>query len=357
MIKTLNSLEALRFVAAALVILAHSGGFPIPVVSMFLGGGIFLGSIGVDIFFVISGFVMYLSACNTTKGKGGSIAFIVARLLRILPLYAIVTVAWGIKVAIYDGKSLNIFYVLQSLLLLPTTESIDPLVTLGWTLRYEMFFYMLVTIGIHFNRLILIPTLGIILSFIAWLIWGFYYGAPIAIEFIAGYGLAHYYTSHETSNPRSQRIVNFGLVISACLMFLAATGNDWGYVDTNHSFIPRMWIVYENGITIPRPIAWGIPAVLLIYFSVQKENRWHWKLAALGKYTYSIYLLQTFSNPLAKKLTHYMPDLVALTSGFLILFAASFLSHHLFERRIMRLKNGLVRVVLSLFYIKPVSPL
>ncbi|GEM_PF-4720928 len=133
-----------------------------------------------------------------------------------------------------------------------------------------------------------------------------------------------------------------GFVFSIFLMFVAALGKDWGYETGG---IYRMWIMYEDAPAffrfIPRFIAWGIPSLLLTFFSVHLENNFKWRIAKFGKYTYSIYLIQVFTNPLAKSLQQIMPDLLAWIMGLIVLFLLSYVSYNYFEKIFIQLKDQL----------------
>src|SRR4051812_31525210 len=86
---TLRSLETLRIIAAVLVVTAHLPPTNIPVLKWFVGDGLFLGSIGVDLFFVISGVVIGLSvlrAVDAAPTKSTFTTFVVSRVFRIYPL-------------------------------------------------------------------------------------------------------------------------------------------------------------------------------------------------------------------------------------------------------------------------------
>jgi hypothetical protein len=85
----LQSIESLRILAALLVVCAHLPPYTIPVLGQFLGANRFLGSIGVDLFFVISGVVIGLSTVRAATGTAGRPlrSFLVARIFRIFPLY------------------------------------------------------------------------------------------------------------------------------------------------------------------------------------------------------------------------------------------------------------------------------
>lgn len=131
----LNGLELLRFLAALAVVFAH-----IPSI----GIGIF----GVDIFFVISGFVMMLSTSNNSDN------FMLKRIIRIVPLYwmatlgtfAIATVA-PILLTSTDASLIDLA---KSLFFIPFDKNgvgHQPIFGLGWTLNYEMYFYVLFSLS------------------------------------------------------------------------------------------------------------------------------------------------------------------------------------------------------------------
>ena len=74
----LSSIQVLRGIAAVMVVMFHGLGFQI-------------GSSGVDIFFVISGFIMFHTNRNAFGLTGAAILFFKRRLLRIAPLYWLCT--------------------------------------------------------------------------------------------------------------------------------------------------------------------------------------------------------------------------------------------------------------------------
>ena len=141
----LESIQHLRGIAALLVVFVH---FPTPLAR-------FCGSIGVDIFFFISGFIIFISI-DKIGYYNNPFKFLKKRLLRIVPLYFLVTTAF-----ILMNVTLNSFHaereqnipvdmstitVLKSFLFVPiTTDGYyhDPLVFLGWSLNFEMLFYII----------------------------------------------------------------------------------------------------------------------------------------------------------------------------------------------------------------------
>lgn len=109
------------------------------------------GSFGVDLFFVLSGFVMYFSAKRPHQTAG---AFIADRIFRIVPVYwfytfATITIIYLFP-AEFDYTDTNALSVLASLFFIPHSNpsgiGIFPTLTVGWTLNFEMFFYVILTL-------------------------------------------------------------------------------------------------------------------------------------------------------------------------------------------------------------------
>lgn len=141
-----RNVQALRALAALLVLAFHTyaiegkyfGGHAVPKV---LGT---FGTCGVDLFFIISGFVMTTVTRGQFGSGSGAASFLVRRVARIYPIYwfyclivlavMLVMPQW---VNASNGHHADILY---SLLLLPPSDTL-PLLLQGWTLTYEMFFY------------------------------------------------------------------------------------------------------------------------------------------------------------------------------------------------------------------------
>lgn len=115
------------------------------------------GVIGVDIFFVLSGFIMYYSVQNNTKG---GISFFIDRFFRIFPVYWVMTLLLVISALILPSNSYNTFYtwdsLLKSLALIPNANpngfGYFPFLYVGWTLTYEMFFYGVLSVSLIINK-------------------------------------------------------------------------------------------------------------------------------------------------------------------------------------------------------------
>ncbi|WP_028311940.1 acyltransferase family protein [Derxia gummosa] len=147
---TLIGIQALRFVAAMLVVVMH--GSQMAAERLGAEGSrhdywVF-GAFGVHIFFVISGVVMALSTRDWRPGPGVIQRFMVRRVIRILPMYWLATTLKLASVLAVPAAALHtdlsFGHLSLSYLLVPHQDSFGepfPLLGVGWTLSYEFFFY------------------------------------------------------------------------------------------------------------------------------------------------------------------------------------------------------------------------
>ena len=154
----LDSLQLLRALAAGAVVLAHSAhetdGFPGAAAT----GPIWNLAFGVDIFFVISGFIMLHSSYGEFGGVGAPQRFLLRRFARVAPLYWLLTTLLILGSLAAPGL-LNtpigdVQHVVASYLFLPDPRGageVRPVMALGWTLNYEMMFYLM------FSAALLVP--------------------------------------------------------------------------------------------------------------------------------------------------------------------------------------------------------
>src|SRR5207302_1337394 len=135
------SVQYLRAIAALLVVYVDAGGMAqLPYTFQ-------TGAYGVDIFFVISGFIMW----TTTSRDTPAIQFAQHRLIRILPIYWLLTIVFFSFKHTADWSELA-----KSLAFIsytsPKTGRINPIIEAGWTLNFEMFFYSVFVVGLAFKR-------------------------------------------------------------------------------------------------------------------------------------------------------------------------------------------------------------
>jgi exopolysaccharide production protein ExoZ len=316
-VKSLYGLQILRGIAAVSVLIHHLLEESNQLVSISDAFTRF-AAVGVDIFFVLSGFLMLYTTASSFSNAGAWSAFIQRRVVRIVPLYWLCTLA--IVLAHLTGR----FYLHQIVTPTSTLRSLlfseyaHPVVYVGWTLNYEMYFYgvfALCLFAINSVRLA-IPFIGcIMLLNIAFLShWfptdaGRFFANPIAIEFLMGMAVAAFYGTFRFS--KYSRIL-IALVAVVCIYLASAllisTGT--GGLETNI-----------------RWLAWGVPAVLLILAVLpmarptSRIGRW---LLFLGDISYSLYLthaivMSTFAAIL--KRGHFQGSAVWMLISFVFLFS------------------------------------
>ncbi len=187
------SIQYLRGIAALLVVLHHArnpNAWLFNPLSSFTGG-----EMGVDIFFVISGFVMAIAATRETP-----LDFAVRRLIRVVPLYWIVTAVFitlRIIASPTEMQALTAAHIVKSFVFIPHLSpiypgNIWPALVPGWTLNFEMFFYFLFALGLAIRRPILLVSVAVPLLVLSGVTWDFRdpimvtYTSPLLIEFVVG---------------------------------------------------------------------------------------------------------------------------------------------------------------------------
>jgi exopolysaccharide production protein ExoZ len=280
--RNVRSIQFLRFVAAALVVFFHSIGaldryFPgsISETLHYLAG---VGMAGVHIFFVISGFVMVYSSFNDPSKEFSSTQFAIRRFIRIYPIYIVYALLYLVFHYILSGVQQSTAYeIAASLLLLPEYSSniIGP----GWTLSYEVYFYICFAI---FMRL------GMKRGLIALTV--FFLGC-IGLRLFTDIESA---TLHLLTNPLLLEFL-FGAFIG----YVALTSNIWPR--TADIMLALALIGFTISLALgysrwPSSIVWGIPSALLVGGLIFQEQNGKlcWfikKLYFLGDSSYSLYLL------------------------------------------------------------------
>lgn len=196
---TYTGVQALRFVAAVLVVMTHATLYTSERLDDSLQVWHF-GEVGVDIFFVISGFVMIVSTRAMAEEPGGWKRYAMRRIIRIVPMYWIATtiklltlivVPSVILHATLDPEKVGLSY-----LFLPSRNVdgvVQPLLGVGWTLTFEMFFYFVLGLAIFLraNRLLFAGTV-LVGCAVGWVFRGdpwppaAVYLDPIVLYFLAG---------------------------------------------------------------------------------------------------------------------------------------------------------------------------
>ncbi len=277
--RNLTGLEAVRGVASVTVVLYHAArhlhknhsGAALAAIFQF-------GHAGVDLFFVLSGFIIMFVHFDDLGRPGRLGHYVQRRLTRLLPAY---WVALGLTIALsigggHDLPSLG--RLLTSLALLPSHQ--EPMLGVAWTLQYEIVFYAL------FCVLILDRVAGAVMVGL-WLMWialaqvglgGSLPGSLSGIdnlEFILGAAVAIWLRRGALAAPWPIFAAGLGWFT------IAAVCEDTGLLD---------------GYADSARAAYGLPAAMIIIGLAEASRRGHVPVPALlrrlGKASYSIYLFQ-----------------------------------------------------------------
>ncbi len=289
----LGNIQALRAIAVLLVVVRHvqvylarnAGEFPVP-------GRFLVGDMGVDLFFVISGFVMVVAHPLPCASASQVAHFLWRRVTRIYPLYWVYSLP-ALAIYLWKPAWLHRFdsgmqvHLVRSFLLWP--QDGWPLLGQAWSLVYEMYFYLV------FAGLLRLRGRWFGCGLLAW-----------AGVVLAGNGLLASLPAldyPETRLPVALLTLEF---IAGALVGLAtrraqtASASVWGWLLTGFAVA---WIV---GIVLPigghlragsRVLDYGLPSVALVYGVVLLESagvRMPRFLAAIGDWSYSIYLSHIF---------------------------------------------------------------
>jgi peptidoglycan/LPS O-acetylase OafA/YrhL len=287
----LFNIQVLRAIAALLVIHAHAAG--LTGLSLGWAGG----ANGVDLFFVISGFIIaYVASLDAGQ-------FMTRRLVRIVPIYWSSTIALYLAVVLlprmFHTTSSDPVLLVRSLAFLPTASGVHtedgiphPTLSGGWTLNYEMYFYALFAIALAVSRpratqlavALLLAVLAVIqLTPLRDSPVAYFYGYPIVLEFAYGIAAFHLVRWVEARRrvapgPRGEPAV---LAAGAVLGLLALAFS------------------YELFGMTPRYLASGIPAFVVVVCAVLLErvhriaitNRW---VVLAGDASYVMYLIHAY---------------------------------------------------------------
>ncbi|TGS65831.1 acyltransferase [Mesorhizobium sp. M3A.F.Ca.ET.201.01.1.1] len=240
------------------------------------------GGAGVDLFFVISGFIMVYVSFPFGRLPDSPKDFIIKRATRIYPIYWICSAAIAAisAVGFLHSKHIDSYTILNSVLLLPG----DKLVFVAWTLSYEVYFYAIFSICLALGRLG--PT-------------------SLAAMLVMVVGIAF---GGQIPNPTFAKFVSSPLVLEFCfgivLALLFCAGGKWR-VPQALSIPGFLAIIVASIFTMQhdaapdatRVIMWGIPAALIVaaFLNVDRpQSRLGRAAVLLGDASYALYLTHIF---------------------------------------------------------------
>jgi exopolysaccharide production protein ExoZ len=303
-----------------------------------------LGEAGVDLFFVISGFIMVHASADAFGRPHAPLSFFARRVVRIVPLYWAVS-TWILAAFLLgrtDLATLDLSWgaIVASFLFVPYARPsglVWPMLQVGWTLNFEMFFYLVFAIALMLRRRSAI--IGISLLFVVliairfagdqWPVWFEFLSRPIILEFCLGMILALGFARGYRIRPASAAVV----IVAACTGLLA----------TNH-FQVGEW----------RVIVWGVPAAAIVASVLSFEGKAASSaigraFALLGDASYSLYLVHLPVMLAASRLLPRLFDTTAAPWLSIALMAAlplvaAFATYFGLERPVTRWLQRRVRV-------------
>ena len=293
----IDHIQVLRGVAATLVLIAHSVDVSVRQGSWFGDAWLPLGNFGafgVDIFFVISGFVMPYSL----EGKRGADAarrFLLLRWIRIAPPYLIIVAALCI-LWWYQGVPATWRSIANAVLFLPFfdgSEFTEPPLAIGWTLSFEFTFYLVVAaiVALSVRRrdlaiistLVTLAVLGLVAPPTPYILQ--WVTNPMLLEFALG---ATVYVLWREGLVHRFRAVWWSLGLAAVAVLILQNVIGFGSLSeagTVYSSVGAWW----------RVLAWGVPAALLflavIALPAGREGTAYRLAMGLGNASYSVYLV------------------------------------------------------------------
>lgn len=326
----LLSLQYARAVAALLVVYAHLSGFALFGV---LGLPEF-GGMGVDLFFVISGFVMWESAQKHAAGQ-----FVLRRVARIVPAYWFYTSLLVVVALVAPSLAPNVSFdgwaLAGSYFFVPYTNAKglqNPILLQGWTLNYEAFFYGVFAVALLWQRrrqrfafvsvvLLCLCACGVVFK---------PEGAattmatsPMLLEFLFGMGISGLLKGWR---PTTRTSLALALVGGLALVI------------TEIAFTPTSW----------RVLQFGLPAALLLIGLIGLEPAWRRRpfapLLRVGDASYSLYLCHPFAlsaaavavRPLVPFLDATLVAIIFAGAAVLGSCAVALLSFHGLEKPVAR---------------------
>lgn len=257
-----------------------------------------VGAAGVDLFFIISGVVLVHASARLFGSTDGARVFLLRRVARIVPMYWLATsvilayllAQYGSIAAATNGASWD--YVAASYLFIPAVRP-APLLTVGWTLNYEMFFYLVFGLLVMCSQRVAVLSVAALFVALAGIGLAFgpvaqplgFYLNPIILEFALGALIALAYRAG----------VRLPLWLARTLIAVALAVLAWSW-SHGHAFPPQAWA---------RLAFWGVPAAMIVAGMVLSRAPIFatpfWRaMAFLGDASYSLYLFHTLTIPLPR---------------------------------------------------------
>ncbi len=300
------------------------------------------GMFGVDLFFVISGFIMIAVTRGKFQNLKQATRFLYHRASRIYPTYwfysLLVLGVFLFKPTLVNSSQGNEVNILASFLLLPSEKL--PLVMVGWTLIHEMYFYL-----VYFIFLLLVAEKHLMKALVSWVLAivmvNIYFELngpieklifhPLTIEFVMGCFLGIYFS--RTINKNKYR--NSLLFLAASAVFIASIYGHNLYQSYTGHIEPQNWW---------RVLIFGIPAIIIVFCFLSAERNGfiiHSSIGNIGDASYSIYLSHILTLSAAGRawsevsLDSVSDNLVILPTLMILVVAVGMLSFRYIEKPLL----------------------
>jgi exopolysaccharide production protein ExoZ len=267
-------IQVLRGAAAAMVVLHHTleeASVLKPIVPEWIT---LFGASGVDLFFVISGFIMVYTSFPVGRPPLSPLQFINRRATRIYPFYWVCLAAMLalFSIGFFHSLSPTILSVIESASLFPTDHRI---IGISWTLSYEIYFYLIFACALIARSRIASVAITFAALLLFWLIGNSFTANSIVFEFVYGMALAYLFYKF----PAAFKKIGLAAIFGFALLCVAALA------------IPH---TTTNGLSSgTRWWAWGVPAAVAVAGFVSfNHSSWERIGSRLGDASYAIYLTQ-----------------------------------------------------------------
>jgi len=334
----LYSIQALRAVAAFLVCLAHT----LIETDAFPGHGALPAfgkngplPAGVDLFFIISGFIMFYTSRRGFAQAGAARDFLIRRLTRIVPLYWLFTTLMILATLLVPDRltktMFDPWWAIRSFLFIPAISprgEVGPILALGWSLEYEMYFYLLFSFSLTCRENRGLVILGITLGGI----W-----AVARLLPLREIGLVRF-----LANPV---VFEFLLGVAFARCWLDAKGS-WRLAMYSCWSIGTLFAYLVLGPLVDhRLVQWGLPClfgfVIVMAAADLFGSRWFRPLHLLGDASYALYLSHPFTLECVKwVMISFWPNIDApiyLLAGLVAAHIVGVAVHRLVERPVLLL--------------------
>jgi len=295
---TVKNVQALRGIAALLVVSAHIK-FPIQVLDPSAANYPLVntghGAIGVDLFFIISGYVISLTAC---KRHHNPLEFFLARIARVSPLYLMYVLLFLLCKEVILDRHNSLLSVWNGIFYVPIfdwKEYTVPPGGAGWTLSFEMWFYIAFALLLHIwtpkKTAFFLPIIFFTGAALMTLYDGDWYFPrfmfhPFVLEF--AFGCVVFNTQRWVSSRLSW------LLLASGIIYMIAFSQHTGFL----AFFPTL-LSYRLDYAWLRVLLWGFPSALIVAGLVGLERNHGYILPRglvwAGGFSYSLYLSQQFT--------------------------------------------------------------